>query len=148
MDEHMSNRKRLNYGEAKVQFIACLDKVLEMQKAGYSVRAIYSKLHGEGMITMSYNAFHGNIRKLDTHIKRSRKKPLTVAEIAPHQKPSIQTVTIPPAQAGGTDAASQEQRRKEFQAAMRHDIAEAEKQLTASPELDKSEHDKLSEKLI
>ena len=69
----MNEREILKHGQAKIQFFACREKVIELQEAGYSVRAIYNQLFGDGEITMSYNAFHGNLDKFGTHVKRSRK---------------------------------------------------------------------------
>jgi hypothetical protein len=70
----MSEKGKLKYGQAKIQFIACRDKVIELQNAGYSVQAMYRQLFGEGRITMSYNAFHANVRKFTAHVTKNRPK--------------------------------------------------------------------------
>ena len=49
---------RLQYGEAKEQFITHLDEIKELISMGYGYMQIYSRLYESGKITMSYRTFY------------------------------------------------------------------------------------------
>ena len=80
-----ATRKKLNPGQAVVQFLALKSVIVEMRMQGYSHSAIYRTLRESGKITMSYEAFVYNVKRhvyqqTDTgsvteHRARERKKP-------------------------------------------------------------------------
>ena len=51
-------RKKLNPGCARVEFIQHIEEIKQMILAGYSLRSIHGKLIEEGKITMSYSSFY------------------------------------------------------------------------------------------
>ena len=79
-----ATRKKLNPGQAVVQFLALKSVIVEMRMQGHSHSAIYRTLRESGKITMSYEAFIYNVKRhvyqqTDTgsvteHRARERKK--------------------------------------------------------------------------
>lgn len=80
-----ATRKKLNPGQAVVQFLALKSVIVEMRMQGHSHSAIYRTLRESGKITMSYEAFIYNVKRhvyqqtdsgsVTEHRARERKKP-------------------------------------------------------------------------
>ena len=51
-------KKRIEHGQARVEFIRNLDEIRKMLGEGYTIRAIHRKLIEDGKITMSYTSLH------------------------------------------------------------------------------------------
>ena len=58
-----ATRKKLNPGQAVVQFWALKSVIVEMRMQGHSHSAIYRTLRESGKITMSYEAFIYNVKR-------------------------------------------------------------------------------------
>lgn len=79
-----ATRKKLNPGQAVVQFLALKSVIVEMRMQGHSHSAIYRTLRESGKITMSYEAFIYNVKRhvyqqkdtgsVTEHRARERKK--------------------------------------------------------------------------
>ncbi len=52
-----SKMSQKNKGYARVEFRANLEKIKELTKQGYTKKAIYEQLHGEGKVSMTYIHF-------------------------------------------------------------------------------------------
>ena len=70
----MAEKKRLRKGEAKIQIIACRERIDKLRAEGYGPVAIHEILTNDGVITMSYGGFYeafvyGEVRK-----KRRKKR--------------------------------------------------------------------------
>ncbi len=82
-------KRKLPYGEGKVEFLASLETVKKLQRAGYCGRAIYRRLATEGAITMSYRSFITYLSRLDTHIKRGQRKQSSIKAEPSSVKPQL-----------------------------------------------------------
>jgi hypothetical protein len=80
----MSEKKRLRKGEAKIQFIACGERIAELRAAGLDIKATYLQLVKENRITMTYTGFYENFSQRQK--KRSRKGR---AEAAANLQPAV-----------------------------------------------------------
>ena len=58
-----ATRKKLNPGQAVVQFLALKSVIIEMRMQGHSHSAIYRTLRESEKITMSYEAFIYNVKR-------------------------------------------------------------------------------------
>lgn len=78
-----------NKGFAKVEFRANLKRIKELTKQGYTKKAIYEQLHGEGKVSMTYihfcrfDPFTGQFLK-----SRNSSPPITGT-------PAVRTVSAP-----------------------------------------------------
>jgi len=61
-------KPRLGRGEARVEYLACLDKVRKLITDGFNFASIHRILHESGEITMGYKTFYDLVRP------RTRKK--------------------------------------------------------------------------
>lgn len=61
-------KPRLGRGEARVEYLACLDKVRRLLTDGLNLASIHRTLHESGEITMGYKTFYDLVRP------RKRKK--------------------------------------------------------------------------
>lgn len=50
----MAKKTKLKHGEARLEFVACREKIEEMLNKGHGISSIHRELHKNGMITMSY----------------------------------------------------------------------------------------------
>ncbi len=66
-------KKRLRKGEGRIQFIACRERIEELQAQGYDILAIHSTLVKEKRISMSYAGFYENItqRRKKSKVERN-----------------------------------------------------------------------------
>lgn len=74
-------------GRFRVEFIACLPEIKDLQDKGYSTPMIYDEIFGLGKVTMSYGQFYRYIKK--EHVVKHSQIPTKQAP------PSAQGVTAP-----------------------------------------------------
>ena len=55
-------KPRLGRGEARVEYLACLDKVRKLITDGFNLASIHRTLHELGEITMGYKTFYDLVR--------------------------------------------------------------------------------------
>ena len=103
----MSEKKRLRKGEAKIQIIACRERIEKLCAAGYGPVVIHEILTKEGIITMTYGGFYeafryGEVRKkrrkkccgvpnVEVYIDQSTRSAPPLASTSPH--PTVISVT-------------------------------------------------------
>lgn len=69
MQEKQEKPTRLKKGQARIEYIAVMEKVKEMETKGYDLTAIHKQLTESGLITMSYKGLYEN-----HHYPRVKKK--------------------------------------------------------------------------
>ena len=154
----MSEKTRLKKGEAKIQFIACGDRIAELRASGLDIKATYLQLVKENLITMTYTGFYENVSQRQK--KRSRKGlaeaaalqsavlPLpaitsaATAAVAPSPpRPLPQNLTAGPVKSplpapqqrlSGLTTSNQGERRKAMQASLENAIKEQDRHLNDS----------------
>ena len=96
----MNEKKRLRKGEARIQIIACQERIEKLSVAGYGPVAIHEILFQEGVITMTYGGFYEAVRYSEIRKKR-RKKNLarstvgtSITEIKPPPQPTVMAPAI------------------------------------------------------
>ena len=98
----MNEKTRLRKGEAKIQFLACGERIAELRASGLDIKSTYLQLVKENLVTMTYTGFYENVSQRQK--KRSRKgqaeaaASLTaVAEKPQHQErlPSMKALPAP-----------------------------------------------------
>jgi hypothetical protein len=60
----MMNGTNLKHGEARLEFVACRERIEEMLLKGHSISSIHKILHESGVITMSYKTLQDKIKKI------------------------------------------------------------------------------------
>ncbi len=60
----MVNTTNLKHGEARLEFVACRERIEKMLAQGHSISSIHRILHESGVITMSYKTLQDKINKI------------------------------------------------------------------------------------
>jgi len=96
----MNEKTRLRKGEAKIQFLACGERIAELRASGLDIKSTYMQLVKENLVTMTYTGFYENVSQRQK--KRSRKGQAeaaanlpAVAEEPQHQEPLPSVKALP-----------------------------------------------------
>lgn len=60
-----------NWGQGRIEVLALCEEIQALRIKGRSIRSIYVQMRGEGRVSVSYNSFYKNVRKLAEARNRS-----------------------------------------------------------------------------
>ena len=136
------NTKKLRKGAAYRQYLTVIDDINALMEQGYGLTEIHRQLIEESKITMSYQALWDNINRGK---KKGRKQVIQSSPTVDSGKSKAVQHDLPLISMANGD---KDERRRRFQETAQRKVAEAEKQLNISPDIDLSKQKELEDQLI